>query len=55
VKQERVVASTSVSIANSTADHAWNALSGAQKVRVLQDLVSRETTRVIPKLVETTP
>ncbi len=55
VKQERVVASTSVSIANSTADHAWNALSGAQKVRVLQELITQETTRVIPKLVETPP
>src|SRR5258708_16395204 len=55
VKQERVVASTSVSIANSTADPPWNALSGAQKVRVLQDLITQETTRVIPKLVETTP
>jgi hypothetical protein len=55
VNHERVVASTSVSTSNSTAQHAWNALSGAQKVRVLQDLVTQETTRVIPKLVETTP
>jgi hypothetical protein len=55
VNQERIVASTSVSIDNSTAQHAWNALSGAQKVRTLQDLITRETTRVIPKLVEATP
>lgn len=55
VNEDRVVESTTVSSRNTTAQHAWNALSGAQKVRVLQDLVTRETTRVIPKLVQTTP
>jgi hypothetical protein len=55
VKEERVVESTAVSTANSSAQHAWNALSGAQKVRVLQDFIRKETARVIPALVEATP
>jgi hypothetical protein len=55
VNEVRVVASAVHSTPNRMALHAWNALSGAQKITMLQDLVSRETTRVIPKLVETTP
>lgn len=53
--EERVVASMTRSSRNYTAQHSWNALSAAQKVRVLQNLVTQETTRVIPKLVQTTP
>ena len=55
LREERVVSSAVHATPNNMAQHSWNALPGAQKIKMLQDLVSRETTRVIPKLVETTP
>jgi hypothetical protein len=55
VKEARIVAATGVSTPNRTAEHAWNALSGAQKIQALQTLIRSETTRVMPALLETTP
>jgi len=55
VSEQRVVAARTISIASSTADHAWNALTGAQKVRTLRDMVTQETARVIPALIAAAP
>ena len=51
VSEQRVVASTTTSALSTTAEHAWNALSGSEKVRILREMVTDETAAVIPKLV----
>jgi hypothetical protein len=50
--EKRIVAASTVSIASSTASHAWNALSGAEKVRVIRQLIDEETTKAIPALLK---
>ena len=53
LKEQKIVASTSFTSASSTSGDAWTALSSRDKVRVLRDLVARETARVIPALIGT--
>jgi len=50
VSEQRVVASTTTSARSTSAEHAWNALSGSDKVRVLREMVTEEAAAVIPKL-----
>ena len=53
IKEERVIASIARSAARSESGSPWEALSAEDKVRVLQGLMRRETTRVIPALIGT--
>ena len=50
--EKRVTAATTISSPSTTATHSWNALSGADKVRVLREMITRETTAAIPRLVQ---
>ena len=53
--EERVTAAQTLSIASTTASHAWNALSAAEKVRVLREMIATETARALPKLLTAAP
>ena len=50
--EKRVTAATTLSSRSTTATHAWNALSSAEKVRVLREMIAKETTEAVPKLVQ---
>lgn len=50
MKEERGLASDSISAATTDTGNPWDALSGSEKVRKLIDLVSREIALVMPKV-----
>jgi tRNA-binding EMAP/Myf-like protein len=50
VKEERGLASDSISATSTDTGNPWDALSGSEKVRKLTDLVSRELAIVMPKV-----
>ena len=50
LKEEHVVVSQSYSASRAKSGDPWDALSAEQKIRVLQQMVQRETARVMPLL-----
>jgi hypothetical protein len=51
--ERRITAATTMSARSTDATSAWNALSGTEKVRVLRELITNETTEAIPQLLKT--
>ena len=55
IRDESIVTSQSYSASRAPNGDPWDALSAEQKIRVLQQMVERETARVVPMLLQQDP
>jgi hypothetical protein len=52
VGEQRVTASRTMAAPNSVATEVWTGISGADKMRMLQDILRREVARTVPALIK---
>jgi hypothetical protein len=52
VAEQRVTASRAAATSNAVATDVWSGISGAQKMRMLQDIIRTEVARTIPELLK---